>query len=60
MRLVTKEICPEDEALDINVRRDFVVHDAIREGKKKKFTTTKKLKVRVYSSNMIPSINVRR
>ena len=36
-RLVTKEICPKEELLHINVRRDYVVLDAIREGKKKNF-----------------------
>ncbi len=46
MKLITKELCPEDEAvLHINVRRNYVVQDALREGRKNKFTAMKNLKV---------------
>lgn len=48
MKLITKELCPvaEDEAvLHIDVRRKFVLQDALREGRKNKFTTKKDLKV---------------
>lgn len=36
---------PQEEELEIDVRRNFVVQDALREGRKKKFSTRKKLKV---------------
>ncbi len=47
MKLITKELSPEDNefeaSLHIDVRRKYVLHDALREGRKKKFTTRKNM-----------------
>ena len=47
MELVTKELSPkdDDDGLYIDIRRNFVLQDALREGRKKKFTSGKHLKV---------------
>ncbi len=46
MKPITKELCPEDEAvLHIIVRCNYAVYDALREGRKNKFTAIKNLKV---------------
>ena len=52
MKLVTDKLYPDppddiddDDYLRIYIRRDFLLKDAIREGKKKKFTTHKRIKV---------------
>lgn len=46
MELVVRQLQTTDE-LDIDVRRRFVVQDALREGRKKKFCPKKMLKVNV-------------
>lgn len=44
VELIVQDL-PLEEELEIDVRRKFVVQDALREGRKKKFSTRKKLKV---------------
>ena len=46
LRLIEKEMStPNCEEFEIDVRRKFVLQDALREGHKKKFSTDKSLKV---------------
>ena len=42
---------PTAEVLEIDVRRNFLLVDALREGRKKKFSPTKQLKARIKSQN---------
>ena len=44
IELMTQEL-PTTDALEIDIRRNFVLQDALREGRKKKFCTDKALKV---------------
>ena len=43
--LVQKKMSTDSEVLCLTVRRDFLLQDAIKEAKKKKFSPAKKLKV---------------
>ena len=48
MELITRNLSPgddDDNVLRIDIRRNFVLKDALREGRKKKFSTHKHLKV---------------
>ena len=47
VELVTKELSPndDDDGLYIDIRRNFVLQDALRKGGKKKFSPRKHLKV---------------
>lgn len=42
----------DENCLSIEVRRDFIIHDALREGRKRKFDPWKNLKVLTVVSNL--------
>ena len=46
---------PLEDVLEIDVRRNFILQDALREGRKKKFSTHKLLKVNL--NNSVYAIN---
>ena len=48
MELVARKLSPRDDddnILHIDIRRDFVLKDALHEGRKRKFNTNKQLEV---------------
>ena len=44
---VIRATLPTTEVLEIDVRRKFLLVDALREGRKRKFSPTKQLKARI-------------
>lgn len=42
---------PTIDVLEIDVRRDFLLVDVLREGQKKKFSPKKEIKARIISTN---------
>lgn len=59
MELIARDLStgPGDDLLCIDIRRDHVVKDALREGQKKKFCTQKHLNVGLYTYELSLHVN---